>query len=409
VSDTTERVTVPLGEELIAPLHPVYYGVPVDRTPGAPRLVPGRRVWLVTRYQDAKTVLANSNLAKDVRRATELYNQHTGNSRPVVGGAISKHLLNVDPPDHTRLRGMVAGIFREDRVHARRPAVTGIAEAVLDGLAGRDRIDLKTDYALPFSVANTCHLLGVPVADMQKLFTFAELLQRFVTPAEADEVCAGMAAMLRELIEKKRDDPGEDLLTQVLDAHSAGELSDDELVAMYYVLIVAGYETSVNLIANGILTLLLHPDQLAMVRADPALLPGAVEEILRYEGPAAMSTVRFTTAPIAVGDTVIPEGEFVLVSLSVANRDPARFADPDRFDIGRSAAGHLSFGHGAHHCVGAPMGRLEGEIAIGGFLRRFPEVALGVGPEEIVWLDGTMVRNLSALPVRLHGAAADTE
>ena len=409
MTETTDRVTVPLGEELIAPLHPVYYGVPVNQAPTGPRLAPDRRVWMVTRYQDAKTVLANSHLAKDVRRATDLYNGHTGSNRPVIGGAISRHLLNYDAPDHTRLRAMVAGTFREDRLHAREPVVEGIVDGLLDGLEGRDRIDLITDYSLPFSVANTCHLLGVPVEDMQALFGFAALLKKFVTPDEADEVCAGMAATLRELIAKKRERPGDDLLTRVLGAHAAGEMSDDELVAMYYVLIVAGYETSVNLIANGILTLLLHPDQLAMLRADPSLLPGAVEEILRYEGPAAMSTVRFTTAPIAVGDTVIPEGEFVLVSLRVANRDPERYPDPDRFDITRSAAGHLSFGHGAHHCVGAPMGRLEGAIAIGRFIDRFPDVALGVEPAEIVWVDGTMVRNLSALPIRLQGAAHESE
>lgn len=399
--ESTDQVTMPLGEELICPLHPVYHGVRVEDTPREPRLADGRQVWLVTRYEDVKVVLASSHLAKDVRLATDLYNRQTGNNRPVIGGPISKHLLNYDPPDHTRLRKLVIGAFREEVLHARRPKIEAITKGLLDGLAGQDQIDLVTGYGLPFSVANICDMLGVPIGEIQKFAGWADALRRFCTVEEANDITTGMADTLRELIENKRQNPGEDLLTEVVNAHQAGELTDDELVAMFYVLIVAGYETSVNLIANGVLALLLHPEQLTKLRADPSLMPDAVDEILRYDGPAAMTSLRFTTAPIRLGSTVIPKGEFVLVSLRAANRDAQRFADPNKFDITRSAAGHLSFGHGIHYCLGAPMGRMEGEVAIWGLLERFPDLALGVEPEELVWLDGTMVHNLAALPVRL--------
>ena len=401
--DQKDQQKLPLGEELICPLHPVYYGVRADTPAREPYVPDGHQVWLVTRYKDVRSLLADSQVVKDVRGAAELYNKRTGGQRPIIGGPLALHMLNVDPPDHSRLRGFVSKAFTEQAVERFRPKLEANADYLLNELAGQDQVDLILGFGLPLAIMNTCQLLGLPPSEMQMLNGWAEALSQFYSPDEANEAARGIGDQLVTLVANKRDNPGEDLLTAVISAHDAGEMDDDELLAMVYLLIVAGFETSVNLIANSMLALLLHPDQLAMLRADPSLLPGAIEELLRYDGPAAMSALRYTTAPVQVGGVEIPEGEFVLASLRVANRDESRFPDSDKLDITRSASGHMSFGHGTHYCVGAALGKAEARVAIGKLIDRFPDIQLGVDPAELTWIDGTIVHNLASLPVSLHG------
>ncbi len=401
--DPKDQQKLPLGEELICPLHPVYYGVRADTPAREPYVPEGHRVWLVTRYKDVRAVLADSRVVKDVRGATELYNKRTGGDRPIIGGPLALHMLNVDPPDHSRLRGFVGKAFTEQAVERFLPKIEANADNLLAGLAGQDQVDLVAGFGLPLAIMNTCQLLGLPPSEMQMLSGWAEALSQFYAPDEANKVAQGIGDQLVTLVENKRANPGEDLLTAVIGAHDAGEMDDGELLAMVYLLIVAGFETSVNLIANSMLALLLHPDQLALLREDPSLLPGAVDELLRYDGPAAMAALRYTIAPVQVGGVEIPEGEFVLVSLRVANRDESRFPDSDKLDIRRPASGHMSFGHGIHYCLGAILGRAEARISIGKLIDRFPDITLGVDPAELAWLDGTIVHNLVSLPVSLHG------
>ncbi|MFG7947022.1 cytochrome P450, partial [Streptomyces cacaoi] len=213
-----------------------------------------------------------------------------------------------------------------------------------------------------------------------------------------------MAGYLGDLVERKRAHPGEDLLTRLVHVSEDGDrLSRNELISTALVLLTGGFETTVNLIGSGTLALLRHPDQLALLRERPELLPGAVEEFLRYETPNNLSSPRYATEPVELGGVTVPEGHFVMVSWLAANRDD-RFAAPDRLDITRPAAGHLAFGHGIHHCVGAPLARLEGEIAFGRLLARFPGLALAAAPENLRWRHSTAMHGLEELPVRLHPA-----
>jgi cytochrome P450 len=405
--DMKDQQKLPLGEELICPLHPVYYGVRASTPAREPYVPDGHRVWLVTRYKDVRAVLADSRVVKDVRQAAALYNKQTGGDRPIIGGPLALHMLNVDPPDHARLRAVVGKAFTEQAVERFRPKIEANADLLLGQLAQHEQVDLIPGYGLPLAIMNTCQLLGLPPSEIEMLNSWAEALPQFYPPDEANEVARGIGDQLVTLLANKRAAPGDDLLTAMINAHDAGEINNDELLAMTYLMIVAGFETSVNLIANSVLALLLHPDQLALLREDPALLPGAVDELLRYDGPAAMAAIRFTTAPVQVGGVEIPEGEFVLVSLRVANRDESRFPDSDKLDIKRAASGHMSFGHGIHYCVGAILGRAEANIAIGKLIERFPDITLGVAPAELTWLDGTIVHNLVSLPVSLYGQRAE--
>jgi cytochrome P450 len=369
----------------------------------------GLKVWLVTRYADAREALAHPALHKDMRQAPELFERHSTRPRgPAVFGAdLAAHMLNSDPPDHTRQRKLVARAFTTRRVERLRPRIEQIADDLLADLAELDTADLVDRFAFPLPVTVICEILGVPHDDRDD---FRRWTTTLLSTAEAEIVAeAGrdMSAYLSALIADKRADPADDLLSALTQVGGDGDGDDDrltevELVSMAFLLLVAGHETTVNLISSAVLSLLLHPDQQAALRADPTLLPGAVEEFLRHESPINLATLRYTVEPVRLGEVDIPAGEFVLVSLGAANRDGDRFPDADRLDVTRGAGGHLAFGHGIHFCVGAPLARLEGQIAIGRLLDRFPNLALAVDPSELRWRNSTLLRGLESLPVRVR-------
>jgi cytochrome P450 len=245
-------------------------------------------------------------------------------------------------------------------------------------------------------------MLGVPGADRDRFRDWTLSFVADTTPEVLAENTGQVVAFFTALIEDKRAHPGDDLISRLVQVSDDGDqLSAGELLNMIFLLLVAGFETTVNLIGNGILALLRHPAQLALLRSDPAMLPEAVEEFLRYEGPVNIATNRFTTEPVRAGGAEIPAGQFVLISLLAANRDGRQFPDPGRLDITRPSGAHLAFGHGIHHCVGAPLARLEGQVAIGALLRRFPRLDLATQPEDLRWRDSTLIRGLHELPVRL--------
>jgi cytochrome P450 len=248
-----------------------------------------------------------------------------------------------------------------------------------------------------------CELLGIREEDRGEFTGWSNIL---LSSAEAEQMQSAGHSMheyLTALVGQKRAEPGPDLLSDlVLTTDEGDSLDEEELVSMAFLLLVAGHETTVNLIANATLALLRAPEQLAKLRADPSLLPGAVEEFLRFDGPINIATIRFTKEPIEVGGTTIPEGEFVQVSLLAANRDAERFPDPDELDVTRPAGGHVAFGHGIHYCVGAPLARLEAEIALGGLLARFPDLRLAVEPDQLRYRNSTLVHGLQELPVLLR-------
>jgi cytochrome P450 len=264
-------------------------------------------------------------------------------------------------------------------------------------------VDLLASFAFPLPITVICELLGVPAGDRDDFRTWSATI---VSNAAAPEVfqahATAMARYFMALLAAKRREPGDDLLSALVAARDEQDsLSENELVSMAFLLLVAGHETTVNLIASGVLALLLNPAELARLRAEPALINAAVEELLRYVSPVNHTTFRCAAEPVEIGGVRISRGDPVLIALSGANRDPTRFGDPGRLDLGRDSAGHLAFGHGIHYCLGAPLARLEAEIAISALLTRFGSISLAVPAASLRWRRSTLIHGLESLPVRL--------
>jgi cytochrome P450 len=318
-------------------------------------------------------------------------------------------MLSVDPPDHTRLRRLATPAFSRPRIAALRPRVQAIADGLLDDLQASGEVvaDLIQGFAFPLPFTVISELLGVPEADRDQLGGwFTTLLAPSSAPeppAEAVAASADIVRYLTGLLAWKRADPGEDLVTDLVRAADHGALSEQEILSTIFQLTVAGHDTTTSLIGNGTAALLTHPDQRDKLAADPALLPHAIEEILRWDAPVPHSTFRYATRDVVLGGTVIPAFAQVIISLAAAGRDPARYNDPDKFDIARAGTSHLAFGHGIHHCLGARLARLEAVIAFTTLLGRFPAMRLAVPRPALRWGhgDGLVLRGLTQLPVIL--------
>ncbi|MCX4514806.1 cytochrome P450 [Streptomyces sp. NBC_01619] len=361
----------------------------------------GLEAWLVTRYEDGLAALSDPRLSSDVRDASDprLMQQLPVTERE----SMLSNMLRTDPPDHTRLRRLVSKAFTARRVGELRPRVQEITDRLLDDVVAAGRAELVADFALPLPVTVISELLGVPVEDRHDFQRWTDdmLLRRaeMPDPAVVNAAWEQMRSYLTKLLEAKRARPGDDLLSALITARDEEQrLNEDELIAMSFLLLVAGYITTVNLIGGGIAALLAHPDQLALLRDDPELLPGAIEEFLRYDGPVSPGIARFAREEVEIAGVTVPPGATVLIASAIADRDPARFADPDRLDITRRDNAHLAFGHGIHYCLGAPLARLEGQVAIGTALRRLPGLALAVPPGELRWRPGGL-RGPQQLPV----------
>jgi cytochrome P450 len=361
----------------------------------------GARVWLVSSYEAARQALGDPRLSKRMSR---------GAPPGSAGSPLGHHMLNADPPDHTRLRQLVSTGFTARRVERLEPRIAAIAAGLLDDLSGRAEADLIDRYAFPLPIQVICELLGVPSSDRDLFRSWSNTLVAgglAPDPGRVAEVRAAvgqLVAYIVNLLVDKRSHPGDDLLSALVDVRDDSDrLSEEELVSMVFVMLVAGHETTVNLIGNGIYLLLTHPDQLRRVREDASLLPSAVEEFLRYESPVKTSTWRVATEPVEYAGVEIAAGEPVLISLMSSNRDAKVFTDADRFEVARREAGHIAFGYGIHFCLGAALARLEGRIAIGAMLERYPDLRLAVPVEELSWRPGLLIRGLEHLPVRLDG------
>jgi cytochrome P450 len=373
-----------------------------ESRPVAPVTMPGYgRAWIVTRYADVRAALADPRLARDVRRWPG-----GARSRPSEATGVCAHMLHADPPDHTRLRRLVQKAFTP-RQAALRPWAEEIAAGLLDAMAAApgDVTDLLDVYARPLPIAVLCELLGIPAADRAWI---AVTVAAYDERAQHERVERELAAYFTELIAARRVEPGDDLVSALALARdkagadgAADGLADDELLATVFLLVMAGFDTTVNLIASGTRALLTHPGEKTRLQRDPSLLPTAVEELLRFTSPVNHANDRFTTEDVPVGGAVIPAGEWVFPAISSANRDPARFPGPDRLDLSRDTSGHVAFGHGIHHCLGAPLARMEAEVAIGALLARFPGIELAVPPEELRWRPVSLMNGLQSLPIRL--------
>lgn len=358
---------------------------------------------LVSRYEPVAALLRDPRLVRE--------NPHNTWTPPENWrewfAMINNWMLFRDPPAHTRLRGLVNKAFTPQAVAQLRGSIEATANELLDGIAGTRDIDLVSQYAFELPVLVIANLLGVPAQDRGRFHDWSRVLAEAIdfndnnaVLNQASQAARELHEYLLDLIAQKRTRPTNDILTSLVQAEDNGDrLSTDELIATCALLLFAGHETTVNLIGNGTLALLQHPDQLDLLRRKPALLPNAIEEMLRYNGPV-QATARLLAEPIEVGGITLPAWSEVTLLLGAANHDARQFAEPERFDITRSDIKHLTFGGGIHYCVGAPLARLEGQIGIGALLHRFSKLQLRTD-EPLEWRGLMILRGLKALPVRI--------
>ncbi|BCL78808.1 cytochrome P450 [Ktedonobacteria bacterium brp13] len=365
----------------------------------------GRSAWMITRYEDADEALKDPRFIKNPRSVLppeDLLENKVPDAN--VHRQISSHMLSSDPPDHTRLRSLVNKAFTPRMIEQWRERIQAITEDMLNAAEQKGQMELINDFAFPLPMTVISEILGIPEEDRLQ---FRQWSNDFVSSGgdegQLQRVYGSMEAFARylmKLIAWRSEKPEDDLVSRLVQAESEGDkLSEVELVGMIFLLLIAGHETTVNLIGNGVLALLQHPDQMEKLRQNPDLIKPAIEELLRYNGPLLTATGRWAREDVEFKGTLIRKGEMVMVALSAANRDGQTFQDADELDITRKENQHLAFGKGIHYCLGAPLERLEGQVAIAALLQRFPSLRLNTDPKSLTYRSGSLVHALDTLPV----------
>ncbi|USL44233.1 cytochrome P450 family protein [Priestia megaterium] len=356
----------------------------------------GNNTWMAFTYKAAEAVLKDKRFIKDMR--TVFPDEMTDENLPPM----AQSMLFVDPPDHHRLRSLVQSGFTPKRIEKLRGRIEEIAREQAKLMWNKGTVDFIKAYAFPIPIRVICELLGIPSGDQLDFQRWSNVLVDINDDSQYDEVNMEFMAYLEKLTEQKRVSPQEDLMSYLIQVEEGGErLTVSELYGVVMLLIVAGHETTVNLIANGLLALLTHPEQLALLKADPSLVAQAIEELLRFNGPVEFSTDRWAKESFTFMGQQVEKGDHVIVSLASADHDPAVFAKPDTLDITREKSPHLAFGKGLHYCLGAPLARLEGEIAIRVLLEEYPDLTLAAELPELEWRQSLIIRGLKQLPVKL--------
>lgn len=373
-------------------LHALIAGRPVIPA----ELPDGSTAWLVSGYEQVRQVFTDQRFSRALAAAP-------GRSLNALELSTAGTIVGMDPPEHTRLRKLVVGAFTTRRVEGMRPRVAAIVDELIGAFtAGPQPTDLMANFCLPLPVRVICELLGVPVADVHNFHAWSAMLVGTWEHDTDEVIMAGVAVYeyLAELIKSKRRQPGDDLLDALIAARDSGDrLSEEELIVLSGSLLIAGYATIATQISLSLVTLLDHPAELARLRADPSLIPGAVEEMLRYVTINVLPLARVTTEDVRLGGVTIPADELVLPLSWVANRDPQVFSEPGRFDVGREPASHLAFGTGPHHCIGAPLARLELQESLRALITQLPGLALAVPPADLTFKSGMALRTLRELLV----------
>ncbi|MFQ6398329.1 cytochrome P450 family protein [Nocardia sp. KC 131] len=359
--------------------------------------------WLIVDHDVAKHAFAEPNISKNIGSPQGQAILAKNGAAEMFHGAINNNMLFADPPQHTRLRRLVSKAFASRAVRDLGPRIAAIADTLLDDMSTRNTVDLLDSYAFPLSIAVICELLGVPDDDMDEFRSWTAIVVNESAPIE-ERTSAGMSffTYLNDLIPERTANPREDLLSELIAAKDHDDrLEHQELISMLFLLLAAGHETTVNLIGNAVLGLLRDPEIAEQLRGDTSAIRAYIEEVLRTRGPVHLATARFTTAPIVLGNQDIDAGEFIMISVAAANRDPQRFAEPDRIALDRGDNKHVAFGHGIHYCLGAALAKMEATIALTQLLDRFPTMSLNTEFGKLSWRKSLLVRGLSALPVRL--------
>jgi len=362
-------------------------------------------IWFITRYADAEAVLRDhKRFVKNYRTTLTTEQRQQLPPDPQLVRMLDQHMLNADGADHTRLRSLINKAFTAQMVNRMQSRVQAIADSLIDRVQEQGAMNLIDDYAFPLPIVVIAELLGVPASDQDRFRVWSDA---FLTPsftpegwAKTEQLMLAFTGYLGQVFAARRAQPKDDLISALIQAEEAGEkLSEEELYAMVILLIVAGHETTVNLIGNATLALLQNPDQLAQLKNNPALMPAAIEEFLRYDGPVERATMRFAAEDVELGGQLIRRGQPVNVVLAGTGRDPAQFANPDQLDLTRENNRHLGFGFGVHYCVGAPLARMEGRIALDTLLRRLPNLRLAVPVDTLEWRVTPIIRGAQGLPV----------
>jgi cytochrome P450 len=364
----------------------------------------GHSGFLVVDYEHVQAALNDPRLSKDIHKGPKWFRD-----RMLENSAVLSHNMVVaDPPDHRRLRRPASRTFTGRRIAELRQRIQEITDDLIDTFPQSGEIDLIQDFAVSLPLQVICELFGVSVENRARFREWAAVLLLSSSATEGDvaerrrAASSAVTEYFAGLMARRRDEPGEDLVSELLRAMAGPDaLSEQEVISTLVMILIAGHETTLHLIGNGTVALLTHPDQLQLLKADPDLIPDAVEELLRYDGPIERATVRFAAEDLELAGVRIPKGSFVHLSVAASARDPKIFPDPDRFDITRPDNRHMGFGHGPHTCLGAPLARMEGQIAFATLLHRVPDIELAVPPDELEWLvDTSIVRGLERLPVR---------
>ncbi len=374
---------------------------PVHCQPG---LDPGTLIWFVTRHEDIAAMLVDDERFVRDSRLALTDEELAARELPPIVELIDNHMLNRDGDDHRRLRRLVTKAFTPKMVEQLRPRIQTIADELLDAVESRGEMDLSAEYAFPLPITVIAEMLGVPSSDHAR---FQDWSDAIISPVFDDvgverfnELMTQFVTYLTDFFDARRAEPRDDLVSALLAARDEDDaLTEAELFGTVVLLIVAGHETTVGLIGNAVVHLLANPDQLQLVRDDPSLLPAAIEELLRYEGPVERTLNRWAATDVELGGQTIRRGELVIAILGSAGRDADRFPEPDRLDVCRADSKHLAFGRGSHYCLGAPLARLEAEIALATLFRRLPRLRLAVEPNELEWRPTPGFRRVATLPV----------
>ncbi|MFT5301740.1 MAG: cytochrome P450 [Mariniblastus sp.] len=384
--------------------HPFYARLRAEH-PVHPVILPDKRtIWLVTRYHDVVEVLKDERFVKNPANVCSRYNPTRQPWMPRFAQPLVSHMLNKDKPDHARLRGLVNKAFSPGMVEQMRTRIQSVTTELLERVQGQSKIDLISDYALAIPTTVIAEMMGVPAKDRSKFNHWTNAVMQVTTTRfgmlKAIPNVWAFVRYLRNFIRLRQREPQDDLVSELVKAEVDGQrLNEDELVGMVFLLLVAGHETTVNLIGNGVLALLEHPQQMELLRNNPALIKPAVEELLRYGSPVEMGTERYAREDLTIAGVKIPGGSLVGVVLASANRDESQFPNPDSLDITRTPNKHLAFGLGTHYCTGAPLARLEGQIAISTLLQMVPQLQLDAAPHALRWRLGLITRGLESLPI----------
>lgn len=389
-----------LDQPFIQNPFPVYEKLRADEPIHRFFLPGGQYAWIVSRYEDAVDIL------QDKRFVTSHAHHGMAGEQAPHREIILQNLISVGPEDHRRLRRLIQKAFTPRMIERLRGRIEEISDDLLNKIlaSGKREMDLIEEYAFPLPLIVICEMLGVPIEDQDKFQLWSNTIMESVSNPqmgkESDQVMKEFVDYLHALITERRKEIKEDLISDLINVEEAGDkLTEQELYALVFVLIIAGHETTVNLIGNGILALLENPEQKQLLMNDADLIQPAVEEILRFNGPAEVSNVRWATEDVELEGNQIRQGDMMFVALSSANRDADKFDEPNTFDITRKINDHIAFGKGVHYCLGAPLARLEGEIAIQDLLHKLPKIQLNTKIDLLEWRTGMIIRGLKTLPI----------